>query len=836
MNQFKDIFLGSKSANFPRAVNSQKCLRVSGKHNDLEEVGVSNRHHTFFEMLGNWSFGDYYKQDAIKWAWELITDVWKLPKDRLYATVYIEDEEAEKFWLSETDIDKTHISRFEKQDNFWEMGEIGPCGPCSEIHYDLDAEGCDKKGIEHICRVNGECGRFIELWNLVFMQYFRDAEGKLSDLPAKNVDTGAGLERLSAVLQGGISNYDSDVFLPLIQAVESASGIACGKIFIPHRVIADHLRALTFALADGVTPSNDGRGYVLRRLLRRASRFGHEIGLKKPFLYKLTPIIVDQMGDIYPELKEKHQHISLTLKSEEESFSVTLERGLDLFRDMVEKLKQTGERTISGESAFKLYDTYGFPLDLTMLLARENGLVVDSEGFQENMSLQKERGRSSGKFALGEVDDQPWIIVSGEADDPSAQTFLGYDCDYLDSVILKYRLRGSFIEVIPKDTPFYAEAGGQVGDSGLIMSRNDMSFKVIDSYFDAGGFRILKVEGNFAEFQKAVSHNPAMTFKVDIPRRQAIKRNHTATHLLQYALRKVLGEHVHQTGSAVHPEYLRFDFTHHQKLTPEKIEAVERMVNLALMENAPVSAIATTLDDARQQGAMALFGEKYGENVRMIRVGSFSKELCGGTHCAFSGEIGHFRITVETGVSAGVRRIEAVTGVTALDLTQFEHSAIEAFREALHSHGSDVVDKLTKHILEKKDLEKEVERLRKSGGGGNLLDNAIVYDGVKIVSHKADVSNMEGLKNLADGLRDKLKSGIGFLGADFEGKASLVCVVTDDLIAKGIKAGHLAKKVSQFMGGNGGGRDHLATAGAKTSDKLVSALMEAIVLAKEALK
>ena len=841
MNQFKDIFLGLRTPAYTRVVNSQKCIRVSGKHNDLEEVGPSNRHHTFFEMLGNWSFGDYYKQDAIKWAWELLTEVWKLPKARLYATVYLDDDEAEAIWKSETDINPAHISRHGKKDNFWEMGEIGPCGPCSEIHIDMGPDACDMQGVDHVCEVNGVCGRILEIWNLVFIQYHRDENGKLHDLPAKHVDTGAGLERISAVLQGGLSNYDSDLFKPLIAAVEDLSGVPYGgDIIYPHRIIADHLRSLTFAIADGALPANEGRGYVLRRILRRASRYGHEIGLKEPFIYKLVPVLIDLMGGVYPEIKEKHQHVTLTIKSEEEGFTATLERGLDIFNGMTGRMAEKSENILTGDCAFKLYDTFGFPLDLTQLMAREKGFGVDVEGFHSAMSRQKERARAGGKFVMNKNDKPPYINITDYAEKPSEewQTFTGYKEDSGDTEIVKYRPVEEGIEVVVKETPFYAEAGGQAGDTGT-MTLQTKKYPVTDSYIDEASQKTLKIEAEFEEFRENLKSGSEVKLEVDIERRWDIRRNHTATHLLQHALRQILGEHVQQSGSYVHPDYLRFDYTHYQKPDSGQLFRVEQLVNENIMANYPVMAEITSIEEARKQGAMALFGEKYGEEVRMISVGDISRELCGGTHCNRSGDVGNFRITSETGVSSGIRRIEAKTGNAAIKLMMEDRQALEDIREILHSHGSDVVEKLQKFAADKKELEKEVEKLRKSGGGIDLkgvIGEAVEISGVKVVTKVMEVKNLDELKDFGDLIRDNLQSGLAFLAADLDGKAGLVCVVTDDLIAKGIKAGDLVKKAAKVIGGGGGGRPHLATAGAKSSENLDKALEEAVKIAKEALK
>ncbi len=841
MNQFKDIFLNKRKPSYVRAVNSQKCIRVSGKHNDLEEVGYSNRHHTFFEMLGNWSFGDYYKTEAIKWAWELVSEIWKFPKDRLYATVYLDDDEAERIWREETDIDPSHISRFGKKDNFWEMGEIGPCGPCSEIHFDMGADGCDKKEVKHRCEVNGVCGRILEIWNLVFIQYNRDERGNLHELPDKHIDTGAGLERITTILQSGTSNYDCDLFQPIIRRVEELSGVSYSDKIIPHRVISDHLRALAFAIADGALPSNEGRGYVLRRILRRASRFGTEIGLNKPFIYKLVPSLVDIMGDIYPELSEKHQHITLTIKSEEEGFTATLERGIEIFNSIIEKMSINGENVIPGEDAFRLYDTFGFPLDLTQLMAREKGFKVDIDGFERAMSGQRARARAGGKFILEENKNRPYTNLMPYADEPPEewQIFVGYDHEDYETDVVKYRDCGDCFEVVVKESPFYAEAGGQVGDTGIMTLANGTEFRVNDSYFDESSQRVLKVSGNYSRFVASISGSSRVKLSIDSDRRMAIRRNHTATHLLHLALRQTLGEHVQQAGSLVHPDYLRFDYTHYQKPNRQALLRVERMVNENIMLNHKVSAEITTLEEARARGAMALFGEKYGEKVRMISVDDISRELCGGTHCSNSGDIGSFRITSETGVSSGIRRIEAVTGYKALELQMEEREALEDIREILNSYGSDVVEKLKKFAEGKKELEKELLRLRRSGRGldlESLISKAEVVDGAKIVATRIEATSLDELKELGDVIRERLKSGIGFIGANIGGKAGIVCVVTDDLINRGINAGTLVGVAAKSIGGGGGGRAHLATAGAKSAEKLDFALREAIKIAEKALK
>ncbi|OQX85356.1 alanine--tRNA ligase [candidate division KSB1 bacterium 4484_87] len=562
MNQFKNIFLGIEKRDYTRAANTQKCIRVSGKHNDLEEVGKDTYHHTFFEMLGNWSFGDYYKKEAIAWAWELLTDVWKLPKDKLYATVFREDDEAYELWKQVTDIDPSHISRFDEKDNFWEMGEVGPCGPCSEIHIDLGPDACDKKHVEgHVCAVNGGCARYIELWNLVFIQYNRENDGSLIELPSKHVDTGMGFERIVAVMQNVGSNYDTDLFTPILAKISELSGKAYhdGNEGMAHRVIADHVRALTFAIADGALPSNEGRGYVLRRILRRAARYARTLELHEPVIYKLVPTIVEIMGDAFPEIKEKHQYISMVIKSEEESFGHTLDRGIDLFEKLVAEYKAKGVNQISGEDAFRLYDTYGFPMDLTRLMAEEKNMTIDEAGFEREMELQRERARKAGKWDYGlDVNWDEWTKVSDGKD----SEFVGYDALESDATIRLFKKEMEHVYLVLDKTPFYAESGGQVGDVGEI--QGDGFVLSVENTVKQGEKIVHIAKGDFPNSVK----NPTVRARVKRDQRMSTARNHTATHLLQAALRQVLGSHVHQSGSLVTPFRLRFDLTHFERISP----------------------------------------------------------------------------------------------------------------------------------------------------------------------------------------------------------------------------------------------------------------------------
>ena len=815
MNQFKDIFLGKGKRDYTRAVNSQKCIRVSGKHNDLEEVGRDTYHHTFFEMLGNWSFGDYYKKEAIAWAWELLTDVWKLPKDKLYATVHHSDDEAEKLWKQVTDIDPEHVLRFGDKDNFWEMGPTGPCGPSSEIHIDLGDEFCDKKGQDHVCGVNGECGRYIELWNLVFIQYNRDDEGTLHPLPARHVDTGAGFERLVAVLEGKKSNYDTDVFMPIMERI----GELCGQDYhttneqMAFRVIADHVRMLTFSIADGGLPSNEGRGYVMRRILRRAARYGRKLNLREPFMYKIVPRVVEIMGDVYPEIRERMEHVQKVIKAEEEHFNKTLDRGLEIFERIKKELKKQGKTVIPGEDVFRLYDTYGFPVDLTRILAEENGLALDMEGFEKMMTAQRERARAASKFVMADAGQDNWVVLN-EGNDSE---FVGYETLAVQTRIMRYRITGKDIQVILEKTPFYAESGGQVGDKGTIEG-NGYVLTVTDTQKD--GDHIIHFCQLLPDFRPASDQVKAV---VQSSARRNTQKNHTATHLLHAALRQVLGTHVTQAGSLVEPERLRFDFTHYERVTPEQLEKIERIVNRKIQENIPLEITQKKFDEAKKEGAMALFGEKYGEIVRTIKIGDFSFELCGGTHVKATGEIGVFIILSESGIASGVRRIEAITGEAAVDFILQNKKTLQQLSALLNAKEHELADKTEQLLNEKRQLEKELEKLKAGAlqsGVDEWLQQAETINGVRVVVREMKDVDGNQLKALGDRIREKGKNVAALLIAQNQDKLNLVCVVGDDLIkGKKLHAGNIVREVARQVGGGGGGRPHLATAGGKDVDK-----------------
>ena len=803
MNQFKPIFLDKTTPENPRVVNSQKCIRVSGKHNDLEEVGVDTFHHTFFEMLGNWSFGNYYKKEAIQWAWELFTDVWGLDKDLLWATVYEDDDEAFNIWTEVTDIAPNRVLRCGKKDNFWEMGETGPCGPCSEIHYYVgdDPENQDAS------KVN-DSDEYWELWNLVFIQNNRIDADTLEELPAKHVDTGAGLERIVTVLQGKTSNYDTDLFLPIIEKIESMSDHSYKNEPIPFRVIADHIRMLCFSIADGALPSNEGRGYVLRRILRRAARFGRNLGLTDPFLFELVHTVGEIMGGIFPEVVEKRSHIEKVIRAEEVSFNQTLDRGITHFEKMISKLDG---KEISGADAFKLYDTYGFPLDLTQLMARERKLTVNENGFKMSMEAQKKRAKEAGKFKTG-TNSTDWVTVSDGQD----SDFLGYDSLESESQIHRYVIQGDQILVVLNQTPFYAESGGQIADTGTI-SGAGIDLKVLDVKKENNSF-IHICEGN-------LDKSGEVTCKVDGPRRRSTMNNHTAAHLVYKAFKTVLGDHVNQAGSYVHPDYLRFDLTHFEKITADQIREIESKVNEQILLNTKLDVTIKSYDDAKASGAEALFGEKYGDLVRVVRVGDYSLELCGGTHVERTGDIGSFKIIEESSLSSGVRRIVAVTGLKAVEEMQSNAAVLLSLQQSLDTPPIGMKERIEGLLKEKKTLEKKLKQKKSypSLDFDFFTDAASVGD-YQVVVKKVSLDSMDELKGLGDQLFNKLTKGIGVLFMEGEEKPSAVVVVSKDLNENGILAGNLAKEIGGFMGGGGGGKAHLATAGGKENNAIKSAM------------
>ena len=826
MNQFKDIFLGNAPRKYPRAADTQKCLRVSGKHNDLEEVGHDTYHHTMFEMLGNWSYGDYFKKEAIAWAWELLHDVYHLPAERMYATVFEGseedgvpfDQEAYDYWRRF--LPEDHIIRGNKHDNFWEMGETGPCGPCSEIHYDLrdEAEIAAKPGRE---MVNAGHPQVIEIWNLVFMQFNRKANGSLEELPARNVDTGMGFERLCMILQGKKSNYDTDVFQPTSGRIAALAGKRYGedeKVDVAMRVIADHLRAIAFSIADGQLPSNVKAGYVIRRILRRAVRYGYTyLGFTEPTICKLVAGLVEQMGGQFPELKAQQALIEKVIEEEEASFLRTLATGINLLDGVIERTRREGKTLISGKDAFVLYDTFGFPIDLTELIAREQGVGVDLEAFEKELQTQKERSRNAAA-----VDTDDWVELMPLKE----SVFTGYDT-LTDTVhIARYRRvtsKGRTSDQLVFDlTPFYGNAGGQIGDVGSIESANERIAVVATE----------KENGQIIQIVEQLPENPAAEFRavVDAEKRQAAANNHTATHLMHEALRKVLGTHVEQKGSMVTPEMLRFDFSHFQKVTPAQLREVEQLVNRAVRADYPLEEKRdATKEEAAAAGAMMLFGEKYGDRVRMVRFGT-SVELCGGTHTRATGTIGLFKILNESAISAGVRRIEAVTGEQAERILYAAEDTLTSLGEALHNSQ---VETAVRKMLESNDaLSKEVESMRReqvAQWAEKIAASTPVREGMQLIAMQTD-RRADFIKDLAYNLRSRSPQLVFVVGTVSEGKPSLTVMLGEEITSRGVNAGAVVREAAKLMQGGGGGQAFFATAGGKNPDGLQAAIDKAVEL------
>ena len=769
-------------------------------------------------MLGNWSFGDYYKAEAIEWAWELFTEVWGLDKHRLWATVYHEDDEAFKLWPKVTDIDPARVLKFGKKDNFWEMGEAGPCGPCSEIHYFI-GDDPSKQSADGV-NISDE---YWELWNLVFIQNNRLADGILENLPAKHVDTGAGFERIVSVMQRKNNNYTTDLFMPIIEKTEALTGMSYAENPVPFQVIADHIRMLTFSVADGGMPGNEGRGYVLRRILRRAARFGRTLNQHNPFIYDLVGTVGNVMGDIFPEVVEKQSHIEKVISAEESAFGDTLDRGLNHFDKVLSNLSG---KTISGEEAFKLYDTFGFPLDLTQLMAREKGLSVDEAGFNKAMSNQKQRAKAAGKFSA-ESSDLEWVNIS-EGEDSE---FKGYETTSASAQIRRYVVQGDNIFVVLDKTPFYAESGGQIGDKCTIKGE-EIDLTVADVKKDEDVF-IHYCEGTIGK-----DAGGSVKCEVDNNRRKNIRKNHTATHLMHKALKIVLGDHVQQAGSLVHPDYLRFDLTHFEKITPEEIRKIENIVNEEVLKNKEIGISNKSFDEAKKEGAMAMFGEKYGDKVRVITVGDFSKELCGGTHVDHTGDIGFFKIIEESSLAAGVRRIVGVTGPKAVEYVQDQSKALASVAFQLNCSLEQLDERVGQLLSKKKSLEKELKQRKKTGSAFNvksLVDGGQSLGDHTVVVQMTEAGSMDELKDLGDALLNGLKSGVGVLGAEGE-KPMLVVVVSPDLVQEGTKAGDLAQQIGSIMGGGGGGKPHMATAGGKNSKGLKSAIDASFEIIKDTIE
>ena len=837
MNQFKDIILGNATPKSRRQADTQKCLRVSGKHNDLEEVGHDTYHHTMFEMLGNWSFGDYFKKEAISWAWEYIVDVLKINPEDLYATVFEgskeegleRDNEAAQIW--EQFLPKDHIINGNKHDNFWEMGDTGPCGPCSELHVDSRSKE-EKAKVPGRELVNKDDPQVIEIWNLVFMQYNRKADGSLEGLPAKVIDTGMGFERLVRTLQGKTSNYDTDIFQPLIKVMADMAGCKYGedeKKDIALRVIVDHLRAIAFAIADGQLPSNAKAGYVIRRILRRAVRYGYTfLGQKEAFIYKLVPTLVAEMGDAFPELPAQQKLIMKVMQEEESSFLRTLENGIKLLQGVIDEAKEKGKKEISGEKAFTLFDTFGFPLDLTELICREQEMGVDEKGFDECMQQQKDRARNAAQVQLGD-----WVVVNENENDNengSISEFVGYDNTEYPAHIVKYRevtqKKGSVFEVILDKTPFYGEMGGEVGDSGVLVSEYE-EVKVVDTK---------KENGIAIHILKKMPEHPEAEFMacVDVETRRAIEANHTCTHLLDQALREVLGTHVEQKGSLVTADGLRFDFSHFEKMTPEQIREVEHIVNERIRQNIPLEEFRDyPIEEAKKLGAIALFGEKYGDKVRVVKFGD-SVEFCGGCHAKSTGCLGMIRITSESSIAAGIRRIEAITGKEVENLFDITQDFMNNLRSLLNN-APDLMATIKKAIAENKELQSQVEEYKSQNAKKlkeTLIEKAREVNGVKVVSGVVPL-DPQLAKDIAFQLRAQFpESLLVAIGSVYNEKPTLTVSLSDDLVKDGKNAGQIVREAAKLIQGGGGGQPHFATAGGKNCDDLKTAVTKIIELAK----
>ncbi len=833
MVQFKRTFLGEEKRSYSRAVTSQKCVRAGGKHNDLENVGYTARHHTFFEMLGNFSFGDYFKEKAIEFAWDLLTNGYGLPADKLWVSIYLDDDEAHDLWRSLVGVPEDRIVRLGEKDNFWAMGDTGPCGPCSEIH--LDRGGvCGLNNPN--CGVDCDCDRFLEIWNLVFMQFNRDAAGKMEPLPKPSIDTGLGLERIASVLQNVASNFDTDLIFPIIKRTEELSGRSVNESVtteVAMKVIADHSRAAAFLIGDGVLPANEGRGYVLRRIMRRAIRYGRNIGLNKPFLHDTARAVMAIMKPAYPELTEAEAYITSVIENEEVRFSETLDHGLRVLNDSLEELRAQGERVVPGQVIFKLYDTFGFPVDIVRDVVRDEGLTLDMDGFDAAMDRQREQSRSVAAFS---ATSEAYRTLSAEGLKPE---FKGYDGLTTDSRVLLLVKDGhevdavsvgDTVEIVAGATPFYGEAGGQTGDVGAITSSegDGLQVDIQNTVKDPTGLIIHKGRVRKGRIAK----NDPIRLTVDARARQATARNHTATHILHAVLREILGDHVKQAGSLVSPDRLRFDFTHFSPIEPPTLTAIETRVNERILRNVPAHTEEMDAEQAFQSGATALFEEKYGDRVRVVSLADFSKELCGGTHVARTGDIGLFKIAGESSVAAGVRRIEALTGIAALQHVQETEAALQAAAHHLKDTPQNVTERIDKLLGEQKTLEKEVARLKSALATQSVAEadgDVELVDGVKVLARRVEVDNPADLRDMVDRFRDKLASGIVVLGAANGGKALLIVGLTPDLTGRH-HAGKIVKSLAAIVGGGGGGKPDLAQAGGSRPEKLDEAIARAAEL------
>ncbi|WP_058023177.1 alanine--tRNA ligase [Pseudohongiella spirulinae] len=817
MVQFKDLFLGSEVRSYQRAVSSQRCVRAGGKHNDLENVGYTARHHTFFEMLGNFSFGDYFKEDAISYAWEFLTEVLRLPKDKLWVTVYRDDDEAAAIWTDQIGVPVDRVVRLGESSNFWQMGDTGPCGPCSEIFYDHGPEVAG--GPPGSPDEDGD--RYIEIWNLVFMQFDRQTSGELVPLPKPSVDTGMGLERLAAVLQHVHSNYEIDLFQNLLNAAATITGVS-DTANTSLRVIADHIRSCAFLVLDGVTPSNEGRGYVLRRIIRRAVRHGYQLGVTDLFFYRLVDALVKEMGDAYADLKKDQSRVEKVLKEEEQQFARTLENGMQILEQAI---KQLNGHVLSGDTVFRLYDTYGFPVDLTADVAREHHLTLDMDGFERAMNVQREQARAASQFNA--VEKLAIDVADGTE-------FVGYDTLNKDATVLAIYQQGQSVKdlignseavVLLDISPFYGESGGQAGDCGVlkVMRGGKLTalFEVVDT--QKQGEHVLH-KGVLRQGRLSVGEN--LTASVEEKNRRATMLNHSATHLLHAALREVLGEHVTQKGSLVTADRLRFDFSHNTPVTADEVKRIEALVNREIMRNVAVRKEVMSMDEAMNQGAMALFGEKYGDRVRVVSMGEFSTELCGGTHVERTGDIGLFKLVAETGIAAGVRRVEAVTGAGALAYVEREEAVLRQICESLKTGADSVAERVKQLVGHARSLEKELGQMKgklASAAGSDIASRAIEVNGIKVLAEQVEGFDNKALRETVDKLKNKLGSAVVVLGSAEGGKVALVVGVTQDLTDR-IKAGDVVNQIAAMVGGKGGGRPDMAMAGGTDVESLPGAL------------
>ncbi len=826
MNQFKDVFLGREQRSYSTATSCQKCVRAGGKHNDLDNVGHTRRHQTFFEMLGNFSFGGYFKKEAIDYAWTLLTREFKLPIDKLWVTIFREDDDAAKFWISGPGVARDRILRLDEKDNFWQMGDTGPCGPCSEIHYDLGPAASE---LGHTnCAFPCDCGRYVEIWNLVFMQFDRDSEGHLSPLPKPSIDTGMGLERIASVLQGKISNYETDLLRPIIDEACQLFNVEYGGAAssdVSLRIIADHVRAATFLIGDGVIPSNEGRGYVLRKIMRRGIRQGTLLGYKEPFLYTLSGYVVEMMKEAYPELIHTREYVARVIKTEEERFAAMVTVGLQRLEQTIHQLVKSGKDVIPGIEIFKLYDTYGFPLDFTKEIADEKSMRLDMDGFEAELEKQRERARQSWRGDETAVSPVYEKFV-GKGGTP----FLGYDAIRSTSRIAGILVNGMPVdsvgggqtaEIILDETPFYAESGGQVGDTGSLTSPSGVA-RVLDTYSPVRGVIVHKVQMEFGN----LAVNDEIQAQVDEERRLRIAANHTGTHILHAVLRETLGTHVKQAGSLVAPDRLRFDYTHFAPLTDREIEEIEQKINRIVFRNLPVQTEIMEINQAIARGALAFFGEKYQQQVRVVSIPEVSMELCGGTHTRMTGDVGLFKIVGESSIASGIRRIEALTGFGTFVRLEEDENLLQEIAHTLRTPRTELTRAITRLLEQQRHLENELEALKRRTAKsqiGNLVESPATVKGISVVSRRVEGVDASMLRELAENAGTKIGSGVVVLGLASDGKASLVAVVSQDL-QKRLHAGRIIKEVAAWVGGSGGGRPDFAQAGGKNAEKLEEAL------------